>query len=290
MNLSIVITLFNRKDLVENAIASCLLLNLPGVSYEVIIVDDGSTDKPRTILEPYIKDGSITYYEKKNGGPASAKNFGARKANGTFIIFLDSDDIFSGPNALCEFRKVEKLNVDFAFSKSVIVKNGQTLDQETTPYVGIDLYDYVLQYPLNYPGKQLYILQRKRFIDVGGFNEKHRWGDAMLFWRRYLLNCTFLEMTEPTCIYTMTEDSVSRNKSDGYYLKVLTTITDTYTDNKKIIESSGYSHNWMLVLIGVSLLAKDYCSFIKYFLLSLANPLKMIRSMIYVYNRRKNRG
>ena len=58
---------------------------------EIIVVDDGSIDDSLNILKS-LKDKRIMLFEKKNGGPSSARNFGIKKAKGKYLLFVDSDD------------------------------------------------------------------------------------------------------------------------------------------------------------------------------------------------------
>ena len=63
---------------------------------EVILVDDGSTDKTRDMcLEHVAKDERIVCYSKENAGPSSARNYGIKKATGDYVVFFDIDDEFS---------------------------------------------------------------------------------------------------------------------------------------------------------------------------------------------------
>jgi glycosyltransferase involved in cell wall biosynthesis len=62
--------------------------------FEVVVVNDGSTDQSARILEPYCSNRRVRYYSKKNGGVASARNYGIRRAKGRFIAFCDQDDIW----------------------------------------------------------------------------------------------------------------------------------------------------------------------------------------------------
>ncbi len=73
-------------------------------SWELLLIDDGSTDSTADICKRYAaQDERVLYYHKDNGGVSSARNFGIREANGDFIVFLDSD------NSLMQ-DMLEKLN------------------------------------------------------------------------------------------------------------------------------------------------------------------------------------
>lgn len=88
---SIIIPTYNRADEVVEALDSALAQDYP--NFEVIVVDDGSTDDTRECLQVYIDRNQIKYVYKDNGGCASARNEGLRHATGGYIAFLDSDDI-----------------------------------------------------------------------------------------------------------------------------------------------------------------------------------------------------
>jgi glycosyltransferase involved in cell wall biosynthesis len=60
--------------------------------FEIIVVDDGSTDNTRDVIAPYLDQGRIFYYYQQNRGVGNARNFGVRQSNGKFVVFLDSDD------------------------------------------------------------------------------------------------------------------------------------------------------------------------------------------------------
>lgn len=88
--ISVCISTYNRKDYLSQTIASVLKQNYK--DYEVIIVDDGSTDG----TEEMIKEGQypVRYYKQENAGDAAAKNRMIQLAEGEYITFIDSDDLF----------------------------------------------------------------------------------------------------------------------------------------------------------------------------------------------------
>lgn len=90
--LSVILPTYNRKKLVGRAIDSILSQNF--LDFELIIVDDGSTDNTIKVLETY-KDPRIRIFQKENGGVSSARNLGLRQARGEYVTFVDSDDWLS---------------------------------------------------------------------------------------------------------------------------------------------------------------------------------------------------
>ncbi|NJE62845.1 glycosyltransferase family 2 protein [Enterococcus durans] len=91
---SVVIPFYNQKFWLEQAVDS--VLKQTHQFFEIIIVNDGSLESIKDIDN---KDKRIRMIEKKNGGPASARNLGMKLSNGDYIAFLDSDDIWL-PNKL----------------------------------------------------------------------------------------------------------------------------------------------------------------------------------------------
>ncbi len=87
---SVVIPTYNRADLIRAALDSVFAQEFK--DYEVIVVDDGSTDSTREILESY--DNRIRLFTQGNKGPGAARNLGLDHATGEYVTFLDSDDLW----------------------------------------------------------------------------------------------------------------------------------------------------------------------------------------------------
>ncbi len=98
---SIVVPAYNSADYLEKTILS--LINQNFDNYEVIIVDDGSTDNTKEIAGKY--KSRLTFIRQPNQGPASARNLGVKTAKGRYIVSFDADDILF-PDALRVYEKV----------------------------------------------------------------------------------------------------------------------------------------------------------------------------------------
>jgi glycosyltransferase involved in cell wall biosynthesis len=101
MQYSIIIPVFNRAELVQSSIESVLAQNVG--DYEIIVVNDGSTDHTLNLIDKYSKE--IKILNQKNSGPEIARNNGATIAAGKYIMFLDSDDILL-PKALETYNNI----------------------------------------------------------------------------------------------------------------------------------------------------------------------------------------
>lgn len=91
MYYSIIIPVYNRPDEMKELLES--LTHQTGPDFEVIVIEDGSTVTCREIVRQFIPCLPITYYYKENGGPGPARNYGAARAKGDYLLFLDSDCI-----------------------------------------------------------------------------------------------------------------------------------------------------------------------------------------------------
>ena len=94
MKYSIVIPIYNTAQYLEECVLSALT-QTGAPKYEIILVDDGSTDASGAICDKLAeKYSAVRAYHNKNSGVCAARNFGMRKAGGDYILFLDSDDMW----------------------------------------------------------------------------------------------------------------------------------------------------------------------------------------------------
>ena len=115
MKTSIIIPAYNAEAYIERALESALSQDFPKKDYEVLVIDDGSTDRTPEILKSF--GDKIRVIRQENRGFAGATNRGYKEALGELVVKLDSDDVFS-PNLLSEeaplFERDEAL--DFVYS------------------------------------------------------------------------------------------------------------------------------------------------------------------------------
>ncbi len=125
MLVSVIIPTYNRSACLGEAIASVLGQDMS--DFELIIVDDGSTDSTKQICSAF-GDGKLRYFFKTNGGVASARNIGIRKVRGEFVAFLDSDDIWPSNYLSVLTRQLRnRLDCGIAYCASNIVwPDGET--------------------------------------------------------------------------------------------------------------------------------------------------------------------
>lgn len=189
--ISIIIPLFNKELFIKQTLLS--VLNQTFSEFEIIIINDGSTDKSVTIIND-IDDERITLYTTKNKGVSHARNYGISKANTDLIALLDADDLWE-PNhlenldSLCtsfpncglyatnyykQFFNGRKINTHF---------NGVSKD-----HFGI-IEDYFSASTIDsIAWSSAVMIPKKIFHELGGFDEEMRSGQDTDLWIRIALN------------------------------------------------------------------------------------------------------
>ena len=92
IQISLIIPVFNGELYIEKCINSCLNQDIELAEYEIIIVNDGSTDTTEEILQNFKKHSNVTIVAQQNLGLGEARNEGLRRANGQHVWFIDADD------------------------------------------------------------------------------------------------------------------------------------------------------------------------------------------------------
>lgn len=121
---SIVIPLFNKEKFIAETLHSVVLQSYH--DYEVIIVNDSSTDNSLAIAQTFEVDKRFKVYTKLNGGVSDARNFGIEKAVGKYICFLDADDIWKKTylqevyRLICKYPDNDVFCLGYSFFNNVI--------------------------------------------------------------------------------------------------------------------------------------------------------------------------
>jgi glycosyltransferase involved in cell wall biosynthesis len=137
---SIIIPTYNRAGLITGTLNS--VLNQTYQSFEIIIVDDGSTDNTENVLQPFLQQYSnIFYFKKNNEERGAARNYGTMRAMGDYVTFLDSDDIFY-PNHLQEAVNLIQQNNSpevFHLAYEIIRTDGSIVQKFNRPHGSLNL-------------------------------------------------------------------------------------------------------------------------------------------------------
>lgn len=150
--ISVIIPVYNAELYLRECIES--ILHQSFTDYEVILIDDGSTDKSGAICKEYASKGErVRYFRQDNSGVAAARNYGIKKAEGQYLCFVDADDVVSDkylyvlyelgsiPDSLCVCQYTRELSELSAGSKehtTIKVKDFiESIFNETIAHPGI---------------------------------------------------------------------------------------------------------------------------------------------------------
>lgn len=139
MLVSLIIVNYNYFPYLSSCIESCLSQDFPEHLYDVIIIDDGSTDGSQTLLLDHYSDNPrVKLHLRANSGVESASNFGIRKSTSDFIVRVDSDDLLS-PSYLKTIFSSEYLSYDLIYSDyHIINETADVLERISLPSFSTD--------------------------------------------------------------------------------------------------------------------------------------------------------
>ncbi|GEM_PF-1118207 len=210
---SVIIPVFNGARYIRGAVESVLSQTFKDI--EIIVVDDGSTDDTKVVLESWVKEGKIQYVFQQNKGLAGARNTGIRHAKGTYLKFLDCDDLLY-PEQL--ERQVQHLKDK---PSSVISATSYDLGFESGAKISINLYlkdDQLAQFIEGNQCPVHTVLVRRSILDeIGGFDESlltHE--DSDLWLRSVMLGYVFEKSDYVGCLYRIHGGALSSNEENMF--------------------------------------------------------------------------
>ena len=181
---SIVMPTYNRGNVIHKAINS--VINQSYSNWELIIIDDGSTDNTKEVVRYYLeKDLRIKFVSNSlNKGANACRNQGATLANGKYLAFIDSDNQWYKDKLIKQLEIIEdsSLNIDFVYSKEEVIDEKFVTIVPRRAYSMEELRKVL---PLkNVVDTSTVLMKKAIFFSVGGFDENMpRFQDWELFFR-----------------------------------------------------------------------------------------------------------
>lgn len=199
---SVIIPTYNQAQFLGAALDSLLAQTDP--DWEAVVMDDGSTDKTREVMEAYArKDARIRIFHKANGGVASALNEGLRRAQGKWICWLSSDDMFE-PDKLETHRTWIDLYPDcrffFTFFRLLRESTGQLTDHELWGPLPEREFQILGLFYRNYISGISICIDREAWIQEGSFDESLKYAQDIDMWLRLLARYPARFIPRWTCI------------------------------------------------------------------------------------------
>ena len=230
---SIIIPTHNRPEILFScAIKS--VLNQTYKNWELIIIDDGSTDNTSILCQNLARDNEkIKYFFQENKGQGAARNNGIKKSIGDFVILLDSDDYLLSNMVSLMVKIISEKKYDVVYSRRWVFSYNK------------DIFD------VNSPNPSCTIQKKELFNKFGYFDENPNIRgiedtDLLIFWQiqenKLKENIKYLYINPPLVVY-LEHDNQETNHSDIKKLKIKTqSVIDKYLNNKLISNKEIASH------------------------------------------------
>jgi hypothetical protein len=218
---SVIVPTYQRRELVRRAVASVLSQTFR--NFELIVVDDGSTDGTAEALADF--GGQLRYVWRENAGAAAARNTGLRLARGRNIAFLDSDDRWLPDHLAMVVRALED------HPEAVLAYSGSTLQPRPRERAGTGHITEPMPAELvtNYVGALPCVAVRRQAITrVGGFDERLGLAEDTDLWLRLAAHgCSFVRVPRRTLVAMgETKGSVITSRRRGAYVEALEASTE----------------------------------------------------------------
>src|SRR5262245_25804300 len=196
---SVIIPTCDRHALLKQALGSVWAQTF--TDYEVIVVDDGSTDG--TWEELQTLGSRVRSLHQQNAGPGAARNLGAQHATGDYLAFLDSDDLWF-PWTLNLFAKLISLHEEPSILSTKAMQFTSVSELSNiceTPLEAEAFTDYFASYRLGYfVGAGMAVLKRKEFLQIGGFTDRRINGEDHDLILRLGTEDGFIQITSPVAL------------------------------------------------------------------------------------------
>jgi glycosyltransferase involved in cell wall biosynthesis len=211
---SVVIPLYNKENFIEVTLKS--VLNQSYTNFEVIIINDGSTDNSAQIISKF-DNSRIRVFNKENAGASSARNYGIEKAQSSYISFIDADDYWY-PTFLEEmFEKINRFPDFKVFSAAIEIETLKTTfpaqysikktnDFEIVNYFTASTKETVIC-------TSCAVFNKAVFEEVGDFDTEIKSGQDTDMWFRIGLKYPVLFVWKILARYVYDENSLSKNKN-----------------------------------------------------------------------------
>ena len=227
MKLSIIIPLYNSGKFLPTCLDSLLDQDIDSRDYEILIINDGSTDDSLNVAQQFEKHSqNIIVHSKANGGVGSARNLGLSLAKGEYIYFIDPDDYLASQvlGTLIEYAESNTLDILTFLSKqsldSKLYRHKPVTDQLALSTIKNGI-DYVANN--RYQNEVWWYLIKRSFIEETQikFIEDRWMEDAILTAELFLKAQRMAKLPIDAHRYSIVEGSAMTSKDNAHYLRII---------------------------------------------------------------------
>ncbi len=207
---SVIIPAYNSANYIVDTINSVLQQSMQ--DFEIIVVDDGSTDQLKEVLAPFIRNKQIEYIEQVNQGVSAARNHGYKKSQGQYIAFLDADDVWLNDNLEARLNKFKFGDFGLVHADAFVIDgHSNKLPQILSGNEGNLLNDILAWNGTQVPGPSSILLKREVIQKVGLFDEQLSTSADQDFFIRVAVRYKIGRVDKPTWMYRIHENNMHKN-------------------------------------------------------------------------------
>lgn len=199
--------------MIDNAIES--VLNQTYDNWELILVDDGSTDNTKDVVMEYtLRDPRIIYIYQDNGERSAARNNGIRNSSGNFVCFLDSDDSFENNHLQTLFQSIsEERSPIGLFFTNFYEKKGLEKSINNTPL--LKDFKNTVEYIMTYAIIPSRVCIHRKILENHQFDEDICVAEDVILWSKIAIHFPLIQINEPTVNYLIHEDNSINLKNNA---------------------------------------------------------------------------
>jgi glycosyltransferase involved in cell wall biosynthesis len=254
---SVIIPCYNASKTISRALES--VANQTYKDFEIVIVDDGSTDKSKDVIDDFMRiynDLVISYLYQKNSGPSKARNVGVTHAKGEYIAFLDADDEWNAQKLYIQVSIIQDKKLEFLGSTYQYEAFDDNMKNKKSILKKFSFSNLLLKTQFSTPGV---IIKKSLFLKFNGFDTDMKYSEDNDLWLRIAVKRDLYLIVEPKLIRL----------------------------HKKVYGESGLSNNMVGMYLGElyilkKLLKNKSISILKYVFLSLFVTIKLFRRIIKI--------
>lgn len=246
--ISVVIPLYNKKESIAHTL-ECVLKQTYQ-DFEVVVVDDGSTDGSAEIVEG-VNDGRIRLIRQENGGVSAARNRGIKEAKSEYIAFLDADDEWKPDHLETLVGLIEKYPQCGAYSTNYEFNQGEKVKPtilNKIPFDGEDgvLSNYFEVASCSHPPMWTSAVCVKKSLmnEIGGFPIGIAAGEDLLTWARIAVKTKWAYSIKATAVYCLGEENVVVRRRHVEEDPVGDELVALYKANKSVCGLKDYVARW----------------------------------------------
>ncbi len=243
---SIVIPTYNRQEFLKESIESVLDQTYKNI--ELIIVDDGSIDNTKAVVENYLSDSRIKYIYQTNMGISFARNNGIKFSKGEYLMFLDDDDIYFpyAVEKLLNFLKKQPDNVKLIYGDIIYFHgNNKTFIREKNVLSKPELFvNYIVGSNFTTPGQM--IIKSQAIKDVGMYDVNFKNSADYELWTKIIYKYDIAKIDIPITLYRKHDAQQTSKKGNiryycdmvalKFWYKLLANKVNLFTQDSTLID------------------------------------------------------